>query len=204
MTVLAAVAGGLVASGLLAARRRSQARQLLDQRLGRGAGTVAAATPRRGLPAVVDAGGTGSLPEVVDLLSVAVAAGLPVPAALAAVAPRVAEPWRSALTRSLDDASSGELLVAVLDRLPSLVGDDARPLVGVLRAGLVDGDGLAAGLARLSHDARDRRRRLAEEQARRIPVRLLLPLVACSLPAFAALTIVPILAGALRGLRFPT
>ena len=33
----------------------------------------------------------------------------------------------------------------------------------------------------------------AEEPARRVPVRLLLPLVACTLPAFALLTVVPLL-----------
>jgi pilus assembly protein TadC len=73
--------------------------------------------------------------------------------------------------------------------------------VGVLRSALVDGERLAPGLAGLAADARDLRRRRAEEAAARLPVRLLLPLVCCSLPAVAVLTIVPILAGALRGLR---
>jgi tight adherence protein C len=77
-------------------------------------------------------------------------------------------------------------------------------LVAVLRSGLVDGDRLAADLLRVAVDGRDLRRRRAEEQARRIPVRLLLPLVSCSLPAFAVLSIVPIVAGTLDGLRFPT
>ena len=83
------------------------------------------------------------------------------------------------------------------------MGDEAAPLIGVLRAGLVDGDRLGELLTRLATDSRDLRRRRAQEQARRIPVRLLLPLVACSLPAFAVLTIVPILAGALHDLRWP-
>ena len=59
---------------------------------------------------------------------------------------------------------------------------------------------LVAGLDRLAADARDLRRRRAVEAARRVPVRLLLPLVACSLPAFALLTIVPIVVGALEAL----
>ena len=41
----------------------------------------------------------------------------------------------------------------------------------------------------------------AEEAARRVPVRLLFPLVLCVLPAFALLTVAPLLAGALRSLR---
>ena len=36
--------------------------------------------------------------------------------------------------------------------------------------------------------------------ARRVPVQLLFPLVACVLPAFALLTVVPLLAGTLRTL----
>ena len=95
-------------------------------------------------------------------------------------------------------------MVDALDHLVGRHGDLARPLVGVLRAALDDGDALGPGLGRLCVDARDLRRRHAEEAARRLPVRLLLPLVTCSLPAFAVLTVVPILAGALTGLRLPS
>jgi len=48
---------------------------------------------------------------------------------------------------------------------------------------------------------RDRRRK-AEEAARRIPVKLLFPLVGCTLPAFALLTVAPLIAGAVRSLHF--
>lgn len=157
--------------------------------------------PRRGRRPI-DA--TATVPDVVDLLAVAAASGLPSGAAVAAVAPRVPEPWRSALAGCLEWAAAGELLTDAIGHLPAAVGDAARPVVAVLRAGLADGDRLAAELARLAVDARDLRRRRAEEQARRIPVRLLLPLVVCSLPAFAVLSIVPIVAGALDGLRFPS
>ena len=44
-------------------------------------------------------------------------------------------------------------------------------------------------------------RTVAEEAARRIPVKLLFPLVGCTLPAFALLTVAPLVAGALRSLR---
>jgi tight adherence protein C len=143
-----------------------------------------------------------SLPEVIDLLSVAVRSGLPVAAALGAVSGRSPPPWRQALEGCLQLAAEGALLHEALGSLAA-VGDEAAPLIGALRAGLVDGDRLDEPLARLAADARDLRRRRAQEQARRIPVRLLLPLVACSLPAFAVLTIVPILAGALHDLRWP-
>jgi tight adherence protein C len=144
-----------------------------------------------------------SLPEVLDLLSVAVAAGLPATSAVAAVTRRAPEPWRPAFDAVDQAVARGARLVDGLDRLVAHHGDLARPLVAALRAALDDGDSLGPALARLAVDARDLRRRRAEEVARRLPVRRLLPLVTCSLPAFAVLTVVPILAGALSGIRLP-
>ena len=60
---------------------------------------------------------------------------------------------------------------------------------------------VAPALERVAFDARADRRRGAEEAARRVPVKLLFPLVACILPAFAALTVLPLLAGTLGSLR---
>lgn len=143
------------------------------------------------------------LPELLDLLAVAVAAGLPAASAIAAVSPRAPAAWRAGFDAVEEAAERGARLVDALDRLVALHGDLARPLVAAVRAALDDGDSLGPALARLAVDARDLRRRRAEEAARRLPVRLLLPLVTCSLPAFAVLTVVPILAGALSGLRLP-
>ena len=60
---------------------------------------------------------------------------------------------------------------------------------------------VAAGLERLAGEVRRDRRRRAEEAARRVPVKLLFPLVGCTLPAFGLLTVAPLIAGALRALR---
>ncbi|MDP9387533.1 MAG: hypothetical protein M3Q48_06280, partial [Actinomycetota bacterium] len=56
-------------------------------------------------------------------------------------------------------------------------------------------------LERLAAEVRRQRLRQAEEAARRVPVLLLFPLVLCVLPAFALLTVAPLIAGALRELR---
>lgn len=149
-----------------------------------------------------EARAVATLPDAVELLAVAARAGLPAPAAVAAVGRSSPDPWGPALADVTDRAARGErfgdAVGALVDRVP---GDTAHPLRAVLRAAADDGADLAAGLERLAADARDLRRRRAEEAARRVPVRLLLPLVACSLPAFALLTIVPIVAGALRSLH---
>ena len=142
-----------------------------------------------------------ALPEVLDLLAIAVGAGLAVDPAVRAVARRAPPPWGPALGEAAARAGRGERLPDALDVVVSGVGDLARPLVAVLRSAVIDGAPLGPSLDRLAADARDRRRRRAEVAARRVPVRLLLPLVTCSLPAFALLTVVPTLAGALRGLR---
>jgi len=55
-------------------------------------------------------------------------------------------------------------------------------------------------LERLADEARADLRRRAEAHARRVPVRLLFPLVFLVLPAFGLLTVVPAL---LAGLRQP-
>lgn len=141
------------------------------------------------------------LPDAVDALAVAARIGLAPQGVVGLVAERAPPPWNAALVAVLERTRRGERFADALDEL-GRVGDGqvGQPLRAVLRAAADDGADLVPALDRLAADARDLRRRRAEEAARRVPVRLLLPLVACSLPAFALLTIVPIVAGALRGL----
>jgi tight adherence protein C len=80
------------------------------------------------------------------------------------------------------------------------VGPPVRPLVDVLLASERYGVPLGERLDRVAHDARLERRRRGEERARRVPVLLLFPLVLCVLPAFAFLTVVPLLVGSLPDL----
>lgn len=195
MTLLGMLTGALVLVGAGCARRPPRSRWHPE-----GRPPPRAAPPRRRRSGPHPA---STLPEVVDLLAVAASAGLPVSAAVAAVTPWAPEPWRAGLTAAMEAGAAGWLLHDALGHLDAVGAGTAAPLVAVLRAGLADGDGVVDGLARLATDARDLRRRRAEEQARAMPVRLLLPLVGCSLPAFVVLTIVPILAGALQGLRLP-
>ena len=60
---------------------------------------------------------------------------------------------------------------------------------------------MSAGLERLADEVRRQRRHRAEEAARRVPVKLLFPLVCCTLPALALLTVAPLVASAVRSLR---
>ena len=142
-----------------------------------------------------------SLPDIVDLFVVAVAAGLNVALAVQAVGQRAPPPVGVALVDASRRAARGERLGDALDGIPAQLGDAVRPLITILVTSLRYGAPLLESLERLAVDVRSQRRRTAEEAARRVPVKLLFPLVLCVLPAFALLTVVPLLAGTLRGLR---
>lgn len=141
------------------------------------------------------------LPDVVDLLVLAVGAGLTVHLAVRSVARRAPGPLGAELARVCDEVSLGRRLGDALEDLPARAGEACRPLVAALLASERYGAPLGPSLERLAHEVRADRRRRAEEAARKIPVKLLFPLVSCTLPAFALLTVAPLIASAVRSLR---
>jgi pilus assembly protein TadC len=141
------------------------------------------------------------LAEVVDLLALAVGAGLTVALAVDAVARRATGPLATELGRVREEVALGRRLADALEDLPGRCGEAVRPMVAALVASERYGAPLAAGLDRLAHEVRLERRRQAEEAVRKVPVKLLFPLVTCTLPAFALLTVAPLLASAIRSLR---
>jgi tight adherence protein C len=159
-------------------------------------GVRAAQADRRRLAEIA-----ADLPEVVDLLLLAIGAGLNVPLAIAAVAHRARGPLAAELGMVVDETAVGRRVADALDDLPARAGEATRPLVAALVASERYGAPLAAGLERLADEVRRQRRRRAEEAARRVPVKLLFPLITCTLPAFALLTVAPLVASAARSLR---
>lgn len=201
--------GAAVASFVAAAwlTRRADLRRRVGARVGP-SGTTPTPRPgrdrrsrvrrrRRGAPP--DAAAVLAFPDTVDLLVVAVDAGLPAVAAIAAVAERTPQPWASALGAVRDRVARGRLFAEALAELGAC-GEAGHRLAGVLRGSTHRPD-LAGALQRLALDARDLRRRRAEEAARRVPVRLLAPLVLFVLPAFVLLALVPLVAGAFEELH---
>lgn len=141
------------------------------------------------------------LPDSVDLLVLSVSAGLTVPLAMGAVAERsdgvVAEAFSWALSRS-------QLGVPLADALESVPGEFGEPLRQLVRPLVVCqryGSELLPALETLAVEVRRQRRHRAEVMARRLPVKLLFPLVLCILPAFALLTVVPVIASSLQDIR---
>jgi tight adherence protein C len=146
-----------------------------------------------------DAALVDQLPDVVDLLSLTTAAGLPTTAALTAIAARPGGPLGAAIGRAAAHLRAGGPLAGALAYVGA-VGSQARPLVDALAHHDRYGSPLQPALERVAIEARARRRRQAEESARRLPVTLLFPLLLTTFPAFVALTVVPLLAGSLRAL----
>jgi hypothetical protein len=150
---------------------------------------------RRGVRGA-DAALARDLPVAVDLLGVAVGAGC-----TPYLAVEVAARWSPAsVAVAFDDVMRScalgldfeHALDAVARATPRL-----RPLADALLA--TDRLGVPVGpvLARLADEDRTALRRAGEAHARRIPVRLLFPLVFLVLPAFVLLTVVPGLAAGL-------
>lgn len=139
--------------------------------------------------------------DVIDLLALTVGAGYNVRLALGAIADRAPHAWRPALAACVEQVERGRAVADTLDALPAVLGDGCRPLVRALVSAERYGAPLLPALDRLAREARTDRRHRAEEAARRVPVKLLFPLVLCVLPAFGLLTVAPLLAGALDALR---
>ena len=142
------------------------------------------------------------LPDAVDLLVLALGAGLNVPLAVAAVGRRGTGPVSAEMAVAAEANLRGRPLADALDDVTTRCGESARPLMSLLASGERYGVPLTDSLDRLAVDVRAARRRHAEEAARRLPVKMLFPLVVCILPAFALLTLGPLLLTSFRDLAW--
>ena len=136
------------------------------------------------------------VPELVDLFTLAIGAGLTVPLAVDAVSRRSNGPAASALAAAAGRARLGQPLPDALGQVVDEVGEPVRALVGALASTERYGTPLLPELARVGTEARLIRRRTSEVAARRLPVQLLFPLVLCTLPAFVLLAVAPLLVSA--------
>jgi tight adherence protein C len=144
-----------------------------------------------------------ALPELIELLAIAISAGqTPTQAIdeLSTTAPPLLQPALVSINHRLHH---GHRFVDAIQVLREQFGLDAAGMVDLMVA--ADRDGLPAEpvLTQLAADARQQRRRDAEADARRLPVRLAAPLVLCTLPGFVLLAVVPLVAGALSSLSLP-
>jgi Flp pilus assembly protein TadB len=160
---------------------------------------IVGAVLRRRRARIVDAAVARELPVALDLLGVAVDAGCTPFLAVEATA-RWGPPGVAGACERVGRACGlGTPFAEALGDAVTTV-----PRLGPLADALLVSDRLGApaapALARLASSERADLRRAAEAHARRVPVRLLFPLVFLVLPAFVLLTVVPGLAAGLADL----
>jgi tight adherence protein C len=155
-----------------------------------------ALTRRRRAPRSLD-----DLPDVIELVVIAVRAGTTPSAAIVAAAPLAPASIRPAFDEVAHRLGRGQRLADALGALVEALGPDTAGFVDALAT--ADRYGLPIGpvLDRLADDIRAERRRAGERHARTLPVRLSFPLVTCTLPSFVLIAIVPALLGAVSTLR---
>lgn len=143
----------------------------------------------------------GDLPDAVEMLAVATDAGLNLQLALRRLADRYHGVLGDELRRTVDEIELGVPMRKGLSNLASRNDvSHLRELVTTINNAERFGTQIAGTLESFARDLRIRRRRAAEERARRAPVKMLFPLVFLILPAFILLTVVPLLLGTLQTL----
>lgn len=180
VVVLAAVAG-LVVSGPTAALAAAGSGALIVP--------LAARVERRRERAAVAA----AVPDLVDLFLVSASAGQPVAGSLAVVDARSPPAVAAAVAEAHGRFRRGLPLDECLEGLGLELGTTGVALTDALRQAASTGVPLVPLLSAVAAAARDGRRRRSQEVARRLPVTMLFPLVACILPAAVALAVVPVL-----------
>ena len=132
-----------------------------------------------------------------DLLAVAITGGLTpllaIQAASTSSPPSVAVHLQAVLTA----VGSGQRLLHALDA-GSVATPELAALFGLLATSERSGAPVGPLLTRLAAEERSRARRAALVRARKLPVRLLFPLVFLLFPAFLVLTVAPALIAGLR------
>ena len=138
--------------------------------------------------------------DVVALVGLAVSSGCNLPGALDAASAHADGALAHALRAAVLNVKRGSRIADALEALPAQLGEGVRPFVAALVSCDRYGAALGPTLERLAADVRTTSRQRAEAAARQLPVRLLFPLVSCILPAFALLTVAPLIAGSVDGL----
>jgi len=157
------------------------------------------ATLRRSRHAMPPTAGASiaQLPDALDLLALAAASGLSVPDSLDLVARFGPKEVADQVRPIVDAIDSGRPVASAL----AMTGVDPGRSLGIVLSALGDahviGTEVEMRLITIGSDLRGIARSREQAAARKLSVRLLVPLVVCMLPAFALLTVVPVLVEAL-------
>jgi tight adherence protein C len=133
-----------------------------------------------------------ALPDALDLMSISVTAGLSLDSAMA----EVVEKWDGELSREFNQVLN-EMRMGASRRqaLRDMTERTQLQDIQVLVAALLQADEIGANVSETlsiqSAHLRIRRRQLAEEKARKAPVKMLVPLIAFIFPAMFVVVLAP-------------
>lgn len=132
--------------------------------------------------------------EALDLLALALSSGVPMVVAIEAVAVDAGAEVGAHLSQVSAALRWGVDEVSAWDGLPQVWKPAAAALALAVSAGAPPGD----LLRRAAHDIRRREGQRLDEAAGRVGVLIVIPLGLCFLPAFALLSVVPVVASIAR------
>jgi tight adherence protein C len=140
----------------------------------------------------VPPGSDASVAVVAEVLASVVAAGVGLRMVIDLLAPKVPAELTDAFCRARRKVILGSTWSEALARSGH---DDVRRLAEVLQNAQTLGTPVADGLRRLAGDLRTARALAFDQQIRRAPVLMVLPLVLCVLPSFLLLALGPFIRG---------
>ena len=141
-----------------------------------------------------------AMPQFIDTLVALLTAGHSPPHALRASAEWAGVPMSAVLVHANQQLVRGVRYTDVLEQLRTTFGAPSYAVVDALLASDRDGLPLAPVLDRLATEAHLQRRRQSEQALRQLPIKMLFPLVCCTLPSFMLLGVVPMLAASVAAL----
>ena len=133
-----------------------------------------------------------ALPDAIDMMTVCVEAGLGFDAALARVARDLEGPVAAECARVLQEMQFGKSRTEALRALAARTEVvELRTFVSSLVQATEFGISIAVVMRDQAKQMRIRRRQRAEEKAQKLPVKILLPLIMCLLPAMFVVLLGP-------------
>lgn len=142
-----------------------------------------------------------SLPDVLDMLYISVEAGLSFDSAMKKTAAKMKGPLTQEINRAMDDITKGKEREDALRSIGtrSQVEDVSSFITAVIQSELL-GANIANMLRIQSVTMREKRRQRAEEEAMRIPLKMLFPMIFLMFPALFVIILGPALINIYRTL----